>query len=148
MMGIKKVKFLAEATRAYRAGVYPRFQQCKRKSGEPPPGQDTSLSLVYLPQQARYPFTAGQTEEFSGHKDFRPCRDLNPRPSDLQANVLPLSHIPSYTTSGSFKKGWLQVQPFGNLFHAMESNLIYQLIITPSNKMSIKQGSVCVKLFL
>ena len=40
----------------------------------------------YLPQQARYPFTAGSTEAFSGHKDFRPCRDLNPGPSEPQSN--------------------------------------------------------------
>lgn len=76
--GEVKYKFMAESAKAYRTSAYPRFQQCKPISGEPPPEQDTSLSLVYLPQPARYPFTAWQTEVF-GAQGFSPLLRFEPR---------------------------------------------------------------------
>ena len=70
------------------------FPSAKQMNGEPPQGQDTSLSLVTIPSKLHTHSLLGGQREFSGHKDFCPCRDSNPGPSELQDSVLPLDYRP------------------------------------------------------
>ena len=91
----KKVgKFLAKAMKTHRPDAYPRFLYCKQMSGEPSPGQDTSLSLVTFPSKLDTHLLLGGQREFSGHKDFRRCRDSNPGPSESYTSDIPLDYNP------------------------------------------------------